>query len=135
MSNNDRYTMADSDGKIMDFTEQQKRCIDYDADSVLVIKGTAGSGKSMMVLKRALEYRKELIDTYSDNRIGIMTYTKTLAQGIRNVLEENGIHLVTSQKRTGSTDEEEYIPTDDYITVSNVDQYLVRLCKDLRTLP
>ena len=135
MSNNDRYTMADSDGKIMDFTEQQKRCIDYDADSVLVIKGTAGSGKSMMVLKRALEYRKELIDTYSEDRIGIMTYTKTLAQGIRNVLEENGIHLVTSQKRTGSTDEEEYIPTDDYITVSHVDQYLVRLCKDLRTLP
>lgn len=130
----DKYSMVDSDGKRMGFTEQQKKCIDYDADSILVIKGTAGAGKSMMVIKRALEYRKELIQSKSEDRIGIMTYTKTLAQGIRQVFEKNGVHLIEDRKGFGSNEDDDYAPYDDYIKVSNVDLYLSKLCSDLRTL-
>ena len=135
MIDDERYAMNDSYGDRMDFTDEQKRCVDYDSDSFLVIKGTAGSGKSMMVIKRAKEYREDIISRRAKETICLMTYTKTLAQGIRDVLEKNGIAIKSSWSISGDNySGDGDIRADEYISVTHVDQYLTRLCKAMKTL-
>lgn len=107
----DRYSMSDSNGNVVHFTDSQKKCIDYDGRSALVIKGTAGSGKSMMIIKRAIEYRKQIIDSGIKQKVGIFVYNVTLAQGLYEILEKNGISK-----------------SDQILEVTTVDSYLTRLC-------
>ncbi len=132
MTDEDRYSMVDSYEKEIHFTDEQKKCIDYDSQTALVIKGTAGSGKSLMVIKRAKDYRDEIIQSGARKTVCVMTYTKTLAQGIRDVLEKNGIAIRSSWNRNIG---DEDMAADEYLSVTHVDSYLVTLCKRLGTLP
>lgn len=132
MVDGDRYAMVDSYEHELQFTEEQKKCIDYDSKTALVIKGTAGSGKSMMVIKRAMDYREEIALSGSGNTVCLMTYTKTLAQGIRDILEKNGISIRSSWNRDS---QDEDMVADEYLSVTNVDSYLVMLCRKMGTLP
>ena len=61
MTSEAKYQMKDSQERDVIMTDQQKKCIDYKGDSVLVIKGTAGSGKSLMLVKIAMNIRDEII--------------------------------------------------------------------------
>ncbi len=132
MVSEDRYAMVDSYEKEIHFTDEQKKCIDYDSDTALVIKGTAGSGKSLMVIKRAKDYREEIIQSGQEKTVCVMTYTKTLAQGIRDVLEKNGISIRSPWTSTQCLGDEDMV-SDQYLFVTNVDSYLVSLCRQLGT--
>ena len=111
----DSYHMLDSQGNSIEFTESQKKCIRYNGESVLVIKGTAGSGKSMMVIKRAIQCANK---TPSNQRIAIFTYNKSLANRISSILQINGIDI--SEGRINSY---------------SIDNYLATICKRLGLIP
>lgn len=139
MADESRYSMVDSYENEIQFTDEQKKCIDYDSSTALIIKGTAGSGKSMMVIKRAIDYRKKFIESGIDGKVCIMTYTKTLAQGIRDVLQKNGIAISSSwNTKSWNESDDDYDDcgsVDQYISVIHVDAYLTTLCRKLGTLP
>lgn len=128
----DKYSMVDSYKQDIQFTDEQKKCIDYDSKTALVIKGTAGSGKSMMVIKRAIDYRQEIVQSGGGRTVCIMTYTKTLAQGIRDILERNGISIKSSWN---PNNQDQDMVADQYMSVTNVDSYLAMLCRKMGTLP
>lgn len=118
MSAYEKYTMIDSDGCRIHFTEIQKECIDYGGKSVFVTKGTAGSGKSLTMIKRAMERRKKIIEQNLRSKIMIFTYNVTLSNGIKYILETNDV------KRD-----------DQILDVINVDKFLSILCYNLRLVP
>ena len=118
-----RYRMRDASGCELKFTDSQKKCIDYNADSILVIKGTAGSGKSMMIVKRALEERKKAILNGKKEKICILIFTKSLVRGMRSVIKSN----IKDEKEQNPSSKLGRWP-DDYLCIDNVDSYLVRLC-------
>ena len=113
----ERYHMRDALGNEIEFTEQQKKCIDYDSKTALVIKGTAGSGKSMMVIKRAMEYARAQGE-HTGKSVVIFTYNKALATGIREILSRNGVNL-----------------SSDGLSVFNIDQYLAIICRRFNLIP
>ena len=113
----ERYHMRDALGNDIEFTEQQKKCIDYDSKTALVIKGTAGSGKSMMVIKRAIEYVRAQ-GGHPGKNVVIFTYNKALATGIREILSKNGVNL-----------------SSDSLSVFNIDQYLAMICRRFNLIP
>ncbi len=114
----DRYSMIDTFGEHITFTESQRRCIDYCSDNVLVIKGTAGSGKSMMVIKRAMLDRKDILERGARDHVVLFTYTDALTKGLCDILKMNDVDI-----------------PDDVISVSKVDTYLTYLCKHKGLLP
>ena len=118
MSRDNAYAMVDSSGNIIEFTDQQKKCLDYNGRSALVIKGSAGSGKSLMLVKSALNIRDELIETGSKKKIAIMAYNKVLVSTTKRLLELNGIGR-----------------DDPYIDVVGIDALLARICRMLKLIP
>lgn len=109
----DRYQMVDEVGYPIHFADSQRRCVDYNSSrTTLVIKGTAGSGKTLMVVKRAKNYREKIIAEGSGKKVQIFTYNRALASGIRHLLEMNGIDS-----------------NDPYLNVSTVDSYIATLCR------
>lgn len=118
MSADEKYTMIDSSGSRIHFTEIQKECIDYDGKSIFVTKGTAGSGKSLTMIKRAMERRKKIIEKNLKEKIMIFTYNITLSNGIKYILETNNV------KRE-----------DEILDVVHVDRFLSILCYNLGLVP
>lgn len=118
MSVNERYSMIDSGGNRIGFTEIQKECIDYRGRSAFVTKGTAGSGKSLTLIKRAMMRRNEIIRNNLNERVMIFSYTNALINGIKFILESNGVK-----------------PNDEILQVSTVDNLLFHICRDLELIP
>lgn len=118
MSTDNEYSMIDSDGNRIHFTEIQKECIDYGGKSAFVTKGTAGSGKSLTMIKRAMKRRKEIIENDLKENILIVTYNKTLSNGIKYILKKNGVE-----------------PTDEILEVIHADLLLSKICYNLNLIP
>ena len=57
-------------------TKEQESCVNYNSGDLL-IKGVAGSGKSYVILKRALKLFKE---KEKDETVAIFTYTNPLVK-------------------------------------------------------
>ena len=107
-----RYHMLDYRGQEVDFTDVQRKCIDYSSKTALVIKGTAGSGKTFMVAARAKDYLKQIEEEGSGKKVAIFVYTKSLEQMLKELLKRNGID--TNSER---------------IQIMTADRYLGYLCK------
>ena len=60
----------------IELTKEQNECVNYKAGDLL-IKGVAGSGKSYVILRRALKLYK---DNQGKASIGIFTFTKVLVK-------------------------------------------------------
>lgn len=103
--------MRDNLGRDIRFTDAQKRCIDYDGREALVIKGTAGSGKTFMVATRVKNQFFEIRGSGSKKRLVVFTYNKSLTEMITALLRRNGVDL-----------------NDRRIQVVTVDSYISQLC-------
>lgn len=114
----DKYRLMDYSGNQIILTDSQKKCIDYNSKTALVIKGTAGSGKTFMVVARAIDYLKKVRTTGFDKTIAIFTYNKSLVSMIQDLLTANGITL-----------------PDEHLKVMNVDRYISELCKSYDVVP
>ena len=63
-------------------TDDQWDCVDYDGDKTLLIKGYAGSGKSVALQRIAKKYIEEYETNYDPSayhKVLILTYNKPLA--------------------------------------------------------
>lgn len=73
----------------MILTKEQQECLKYTGDKVLMVKGVAGAGKSVVIQTLA----KKLVDAYSnsaENKVAIFTYQNTLVSTTKEFLEING---------------------------------------------
>ena len=113
-----RYHMIDAVGRDITLTPPQRKCIDYDSKTALVIKGTAGSGKTFMVIKRAMDYRERILKEGREKKVVIFTYNSSLAEVIRFILQKNDIPLDTP-----------------VLSVSTADSYITNLCKKFNLIP
>jgi len=62
----------------------QKSIADMDVDKPLVVTGTSGSGKTCILVHRA----RRLAQLYPEERIGILTLSRTLARLIKNLVSD-----------------------------------------------
>lgn len=98
-------------GDEIELTKEQKACTDYLGDKTLLVKGAAGAGKSLVIQCKAKQYIEQYEGDKS-NRVLILTFNKTLAYATKQILKING-------------------DTEDYITVSTINQHLFDICKEL----
>lgn len=63
-------------------TKEQEKCVEYEGGDLLV-KGVAGSGKSYVILSRAVKAHKK----YPSAKIGIFTFQKTLVTYTKSLLK------------------------------------------------
>lgn len=73
----------------IELTEEQKACLKYSGDRTLLIKGLAGSGKSV-VLSAITQKLVEANRTDPANKIALFTYQNTLVSTTREILQANG---------------------------------------------
>ena len=72
-------------------TKNQEECINSKANNLL-IKGIAGSGKTLVLLRKAVKLKREAIKNKENIKIGFFTYANTLtrySQELVNEIEEN----------------------------------------------
>lgn len=101
----------DSYHQEINLTEEQKACLKYTGERTLMVKGYAGSGKSLVLMLIA----KKLIEHYGHdqkNMVGIFTYQNTLVSTTREFLEVNNCD-------------------EDGIVVSTVNSYIKKIYDDL----
>lgn len=70
--------------------KEQEACVVYDGGDLLV-RGVAGSGKSLVLMKRAVLLNKKAIEEKKKIRIGIFTFTNTLVQYTRELIDLTSI--------------------------------------------
>lgn len=114
----DRFSMYDSGGNKIHFNEKQEECVNYNGRSALIIKGTAGSGKSLMLAKKTLDIRKEIVERNSHEKILFVSYTNSLIRGTKELLAKNGI-----------------AKDDDIVDIETIDKVLAKLVKKKNLIP
>ncbi len=70
-------------------TNQQESCLNYSGNEILMVKGVAGAGKSLVLQALA----KKLISGYTKdkhNKVVIFTFNHTLSSAVKEVLGING---------------------------------------------
>ena len=96
--------------------DDQWDCVDYDGDKTLLIKGYAGSGKSVALQRIAKKYIEEYETNYDPSayhKVLILTYNKPLACATSQLLGING-----DGKRR-------------FIKVKTVNKHLFDICVDI----
>ena len=68
-------------------TEKQRECIDYPENRNLLIRGIAGSGKSLVIIRRANRIAKEGLAKGEKRRIAIFTFVNSLVEYTREVVK------------------------------------------------
>lgn len=68
-------------------TPAQTACVDFPADRDLIVLGVAGSGKSLVVLHRAIQLARKARKADVPISIGLFTFINTLVDYTREVLE------------------------------------------------
>lgn len=76
--------------KNIQLNETQQNCVDAPIEQNLIVQGVAGSGKSLVILKRAIAISEAMKNAKKPFRILILTYNKSLARYSREVLYANG---------------------------------------------
>lgn len=67
------------------WTKEQEACLNYRGDKYLMVKGVAGSGKSLVIEA----YARKLLEEYSadqKNRVVIFTFSNTLSSAMKELL-------------------------------------------------
>ena len=91
--------LYDAYHKEIELTEEQEACLKYSGDRTLMVKGYAGSGKSVVLMQLA----RRLMEKYgfnSKNKVAIVTFQNTLVSSTKELLlandsDENGIFVTT----------------------------------------
>lgn len=91
-------------------TEQQKNCISFPADRNLLVRGVAGSGKSLVIVNRAILLAKKAKEKGKRIKIIIFTYVNTLVDYTKEIIEQGE-------------------NVSDMIEVSTLDKEIIRLYK------
>ncbi|WP_035766749.1 3'-5' exonuclease [Butyrivibrio sp. NC2002] len=73
----------------IEITKEQEECVDYHDNEVMIVNGVAGTGKSIVLLYRALNYIKEN-ENNKYKRVIIITYNKSLVKATKQKLLEKG---------------------------------------------
>ena len=81
-------------------TDEQKECVNFMPNSDLLIKGTAGSGKSIVLMQRAIRLRKQAISEHRQGDVLILTYTNAL---VSNLSQTVGSALMNNEHIRVST--------------------------------
>lgn len=98
-----------SKGKLdADLTKEQNECVGSKSKDLL-IKGVAGSGKTLVLLKKAIQLKNEAISDNKKIRIGFFTYANTLTKYSKDLISQ--------------------ITTEDMITISTFHTYAWKLMK------
>ena len=71
-------------------TEQQRFCTDFPRDRDLIVQGVAGSGKSLVLLGRALKISRAARERGEKFRMGLFTFANTLVNYMQETLEAEG---------------------------------------------
>lgn len=66
-------------------TEEQQACIDYNGERTLMVKGCAGSGKSIVLMAAAKKYQEAYRDADTP-KVAIFTFQNTLVSTIKETL-------------------------------------------------
>lgn len=93
------------------WTKEQEACLNYRGDKHLMVKGVAGSGKSLVIEA----YARKLLEEYSadqKNRVVIFTFSNTLSSAMKELL---------------SVDEERSA----YILVTTLHSYLAQVYREI----
>ena len=90
-------------------TREQEACLNYNGDKMLMVKGVAGAGKSLIIQALA----KKMIDSSSNDKVAIFTFSNTLNSATKEFLKVNGSE-------------------DGNITVVTVHSYLSQVCKAMK---
>ena len=77
-------------GSDITLTAEQLESVNYNAGDLL-IRGVAGSGKSVVLMSRALHLNKKANEAGDNVRILILTYTKTLVQYTKKLVSLAGL--------------------------------------------
>lgn len=93
------------------WTKEQEACLNYRGDKHLMVKGAAGSGKSLIIEA----YARKLLAEYSadkKNKVVIFTFSNTLNSAMKELLELNEEHNA-------------------YITVTTLSSYLSLVYREI----
>ena len=92
-------------GQQIELTKEQESCIRYTGNRTLLVKGAAGSGKSLVIENLARKYVSEY-SSNKNNRVAIFTFNNTLAAATQELYDANG------EKK-------------DFITITTLARYLI----------
>lgn len=99
-----------------ELTDKQKECVNYPMDKDVLVRGIAGSGKSLVIVKRAVNLSHKIRQTGQTPHIVIYTFVNSLVQFMEEVI------------RNGGDDAQ-------YIEVKTLDKDIVRLYRDMTNVP
>ena len=77
-------------GENISLTDEQDACLKYNGSKTLVVKGLAGSGKSLVLMALAKRYLEATCD--EEKSVAVVTFQNTLADTMRETLEKNSRH-------------------------------------------
>lgn len=89
---------------MLTLTPKQKECVAFSDDSNLLVQGIAGSGKSLVLVNRAVRLKKKGEERGKHPRIALFTYVNSLIDYTREVAEAldgniSGITISTIDKQ------------------------------------
>lgn len=73
----------------IELTNEQQDCLDYSGEKALMVKGVAGSGKSVVLMGTALRFLEKR-PSDATNFVAIFTYQNTLVSSTKEFLNNNG---------------------------------------------
>ena len=82
--------LLDAYGIEVQLTREQNACITYTGEKTLIIKGLAGTGKSLLLAAIAIKKYREST-TIKQNKIAIFTYQTSLISTMQEILLKNDI--------------------------------------------
>ena len=112
---NGRATITGPDGYPILLSKQQESCINFKGDKTqLIVKGVAGSGKSIVLMAKA----KSVINGFKpgiNNEMAVFSYTNSLVKNAKDYLDPN-------EQMT------------DFATICTLESYIQTIAKSLRHL-
>ena len=74
----------------IELTKAQKESVEYDSGDLLV-KGVPGSGKSVVLMERALRFNKKAIEAKETKKILILAFTNSLVKYTEALVDLTGL--------------------------------------------
>lgn len=122
-TNEKTISMNNEFGEPIKLKGRQVECVNYSGASSLLIKGTAGSGKTLILAKIAKNLLEDNPPINGKPQICIYVYTTSLHDAMAELLEANGIRVA---KKPGDEGE---------IAVYSIKKYIAHICYKLGTVP
>ena len=76
--------------KRVELTQKQQECVEFPSDRDLIVTGVAGSGKSLVVVSRAVKFSRMAREAGEPIRIALFTFVNTLVSYTQEVVAQGG---------------------------------------------